>query len=377
MTSQQINKFIGLALSGGGSRAVAFHLGCLRALNKRGLLDKVEVLSAVSGGSVIAAMYAYSDDSFDEFDKRVLDFLRRGIQKDIALKFFLSYRVLAAIGTVIIAGTYSMIASKLGLKPLPRWTSRTDSFIEVLRSRLFKNKKVTAPTRDNLKVVFNATELKTATAFRYGNQSSSCWRYGKIHNNDIEVAEAVGASAAYPLLLPSLHRTYSFQKSDNPIEEKRVVITDGGVFDNSGVTCLEPGRNPDFTDHIYHCSHIISCNAGFGQLSGNDTPYGFVSRLKRSFETTSRKLQDSTTKRLSMYRQMGKIKTLILPYLGQQDKALIRDFGDDALPENFVTRNEVLGYPTDFAAMPEKDILKLTLRGEQLTELLIDKYWKT
>ncbi|MEL7420435.1 MAG: patatin-like phospholipase family protein, partial [Cyanobacteria bacterium J06555_3] len=247
MTSQQTNKFIGLALSGGGSRAVAFHLGCLRALNRRGLLDKVEVLSAVSGGSVIAAMYAYSDDSFDEFDKRVSDFLRRGIQKDIALKFFLSYRVIAAIGTVVIAGTYSVVASKLGLKPLPRWTSRTDSFIEVLRNRLFENKKVTAPTRDNLKVIFNATELRTATAFRFGNQSSSCWRYGRIHNNDIEVAEAVAASAAYPLLLPALHRTYSFQKYDNPIEQKRVVITDGGVFDNSGVTCLEPGRNSEFT----------------------------------------------------------------------------------------------------------------------------------
>ena len=377
MTSQQTNKFIGLALSGGGSRAVAFHLGCLRALNKRGLLDKVEVLSAVSGGSVIAAMYAYSNDSFDNFDERVVDFLRRGIQKDIALKFFLSYRVLAAVGTVVIAGTYSVIASKLGLKPLPRWTSRTDSFIEVLRTRLFKNKKVTTSTRDNLKVIFNATELRTATAFRFGNQSSSCWRYGKIHNNDIEVAEAVAASAAYPLLLPALHRTYSFQKSDNPIEQKRVVITDGGVFDNSGVTCLEPGRNPEFTDHVYQCSHIISCNAGFGQLSGDDTPYGFIPRLKRSFETTSRKLQDSTTKRLSMYRQMGKINTLILPYLGQQDKALVRDFGDDALPVNFVSRDDVLGYPTNFAAMPEEDILKLTLRGEQLTELLIDQYWKT
>ena len=34
---------IGLALSGGGSRAIAFHLGCLRALNQLGLLDRVSV----------------------------------------------------------------------------------------------------------------------------------------------------------------------------------------------------------------------------------------------------------------------------------------------------------------------------------------------
>ena len=47
---------IGLALSGGGSRAMAFHLGCLRALHDEGLLDQVATISAVSGGSVLAAL---------------------------------------------------------------------------------------------------------------------------------------------------------------------------------------------------------------------------------------------------------------------------------------------------------------------------------
>ena len=62
---------IGLALSGGGSRAIAFHLGCLRALHDRGILDKVAVLSGVSGGSVIAALYAYNDEPFEAFACRV------------------------------------------------------------------------------------------------------------------------------------------------------------------------------------------------------------------------------------------------------------------------------------------------------------------
>src|SRR5260370_23092103 len=48
---------IGLALSGGGSRAIAFHLGCLRALSRLGLLDRVAILSTVSGGSVIGAYF--------------------------------------------------------------------------------------------------------------------------------------------------------------------------------------------------------------------------------------------------------------------------------------------------------------------------------
>ena len=40
---------VGLALSGGGTRAMAFHLGCLRALDDLGILGKVEVVSGVSG----------------------------------------------------------------------------------------------------------------------------------------------------------------------------------------------------------------------------------------------------------------------------------------------------------------------------------------
>jgi Patatin-like phospholipase len=45
---------IGLALSGGGSRAIAFHLGCLRALHDLGILPQVKVLSTVSGGALSA-----------------------------------------------------------------------------------------------------------------------------------------------------------------------------------------------------------------------------------------------------------------------------------------------------------------------------------
>ena len=71
---------IGLALSGGGSRAMAFHLGCLRALHDRGVLGKVQVISSVSGGSVIAAAYAYWRCPFYEFDRRIVELLRRGFK---------------------------------------------------------------------------------------------------------------------------------------------------------------------------------------------------------------------------------------------------------------------------------------------------------
>ncbi len=48
---------LGLALSGGGFRATLFHLGVLARLAELDLLRHLEVISAVSGGSVLAAHY--------------------------------------------------------------------------------------------------------------------------------------------------------------------------------------------------------------------------------------------------------------------------------------------------------------------------------
>ena len=46
---------LGLALSGGGVRAAVFHLGVLRYLAERGVMERVTHLSTVSGGSLIVA----------------------------------------------------------------------------------------------------------------------------------------------------------------------------------------------------------------------------------------------------------------------------------------------------------------------------------
>src|SRR5688572_13289787 len=48
---------LGLALSGGGFRASFFHVGVLARLAETGVLRKVEVISTVSGGSILGALY--------------------------------------------------------------------------------------------------------------------------------------------------------------------------------------------------------------------------------------------------------------------------------------------------------------------------------
>jgi NTE family protein len=58
ITIEGKEKRIGLALSGGGFRAAAFHLGVFRKLQTLGLLDKLDLLSCVSGGSIAGGFLA-------------------------------------------------------------------------------------------------------------------------------------------------------------------------------------------------------------------------------------------------------------------------------------------------------------------------------
>jgi NTE family protein len=79
-----------VAMSGGGTRAAAFSYGILEELRRttvptpRGsgrLLDNVNLLTGVSGGSFTALAYAlYGDRLFEEYEKR---FLKRNVQQDL------------------------------------------------------------------------------------------------------------------------------------------------------------------------------------------------------------------------------------------------------------------------------------------------------
>ena len=51
-------KTLGLALSGGGFRATLFGLGSLARINDGGLLGKLDVITSVSGGSILAGILA-------------------------------------------------------------------------------------------------------------------------------------------------------------------------------------------------------------------------------------------------------------------------------------------------------------------------------
>lgn len=222
---------VGPTLSGGGFRATAFGLGCLRALHDTGVLTRVTVVSGVSGGSLLAALWAYGPEDFSEFDETTTRLLRDGLQAALAR------RVLSP------AGLARSAASATGsfLPPAARTDrpyNRTDALRAVLAARAFGDRLVSDPTRPALATVLNATDLITSRAVRFGSRNSSSSQHGTI-TDPVTVAEAVAASAAFPLLLPAIERTYAFERKGT-VTRTKVNLTDGGVYDNLVLSCLTP-----------------------------------------------------------------------------------------------------------------------------------------
>jgi NTE family protein len=382
--------FLALALSGGGARAMAFHLGCLRALHDRRILQKVRVISTVSGGSVLGAYYAYGPTDFETFDRNVVAVLESGIQGAIAREVLFTSQLPKILGTLLVTGTLSLalwVARVLlslprrlmGLptigiertlaaaaRSLPIWGSLTTAFERALVRRLFGNKTMADVAKPDLEVVINACDLRTGTSFRFGSRRSGGWRYGEVCGPPPSVAKAVASSAAFPILLPPLIETFDFRKGGREYQD-RVVLTDGGVFENLGVSPLEPGRSSDITV-AFPTTHIISLNAGAGQMESDLTYFWWVGRVAQSFSAVHRKVQDATYQRLHNFVENGELEAFGMIYLGQQDNRLPWS------PPELVRREEVSEYPTDFAPISPKNLELLTKRGEQLTQIIVDRY---
>jgi len=378
---------IGLALSGGGTRAMAFHLGCLRALDRLGLLYRIDVLSTVSGGSVIGAYFHAHDGDFASFEAKIREILSRGLTSQMCRKMFsrLGLKVTAAFVLIgAVAAAVTLIRLMVGMlklvtppslaqhfesfdvrSPLHRFASRTSLLEAALDEFLFGGASMRdLPAKPHL--VVNATELRTGSAFRFGTKESGSWRWGKLHRNDVSVAHAVAASAAYPLFLPAFDETFTFDEK-GALRTERVVLTDGGIYDNLGLGCLWPDRSPDISLNVTPVDTIICCSAGYGLRQEPPSQF-MLARMSSVFGALFDRAQNASIHRLHEARRSGQIKHFIFPYLGQLDKNLPDP------PTNLVRREEAHSYPTNFNAMSTDWIDRLSLRGEQLTLCLARAY---
>ena len=170
-------KKIGLALSGGGYRAAAYHIGALRALHKLGVLDKVDVISSVSGGSIIAAYYALFDGGYEKFEES----FRQKIQKGV-----LTWSLLNLVAVLAIVGLVSWFLGGWGFfgllvilwfawyKVIP-----VSCIIAWEYDKLFFHGKKLSDLPKEPLVTINATDYPTVSQFTFSREMIYNYYYGK------------------------------------------------------------------------------------------------------------------------------------------------------------------------------------------------------
>ena len=221
---------IALCLSGGGYRAMLFHLGALWRLNEAGFLPKLDRISSVSGGSIAAGVLALEWErlAFDDagvatgFQSQLVDPVRTMAARTIDWQAIL-------LGTLLPGSSGGRLAT-------------------AYRKHLF------GPTTlqevpSHPQFVFNATNLQSGVLWRFSRPYLWDYRVGEIKRPTLELAVAVAASSAFPPFLSPV--VLHFADSDfepgsgdepgsednlqHPPYTTEVVLADGGVYDNLGL----------------------------------------------------------------------------------------------------------------------------------------------
>ncbi|MGH8489455.1 MAG: patatin-like phospholipase family protein, partial [Gammaproteobacteria bacterium] len=123
---------LGLALSGGGFRASFFHVGVLAQMAMQGLLRRVEVISTVSGGSIIGALYYLHLKRLleSDADSGLTDGHYQRLVEDIERDFF------AAVQTNLRMSTFIDPAANYRISRPD--CSRSDRIAELYNDRLYQ-----------------------------------------------------------------------------------------------------------------------------------------------------------------------------------------------------------------------------------------------
>ena len=249
--------FICLAFSGGGTRAAALSYGVLKALRdtnivwqgkRKRLLDEVDCITSVSGGSFTAAYYGlFKDRIFADFRRAFLD---RDVQSE------LEWALVSPANWVRLASsTYS----------------RIDMAARMYGAEIFGHKtfgELFDSGRPYLMI--NATDLASGGQFTF-SQSQFDLLGSTI--TDYPIARAVAASSAFPLLLSPItlqnhpqpkgytrppwidvasrsdaRNRERHREADNALRQlamtdghktrRYIHILDGGLADNTGVEAL-------------------------------------------------------------------------------------------------------------------------------------------
>lgn len=272
---EKIEKF-GLSLSGGGYRAAAFHLGVLRFLHKANLLDDIDVLSTISGGSIIGAYYTLNKDNFFDFESNFTTLLKN----NLIIKVLLQWRVLFPLVVILGlfgGGVYLCIAGLLNVFEYFGALSVSiliallfqfrllpfSAIVEQIYSQLFfKDSKLNDLPEKPL-LAINATNLDTGTLFTFSKtkMEDSTYKYRVnppkhyFDNQNFPLSMAVACSTCVPYPFNPIKIGKEYFVNPNDARFIKPLLVDGGVYDNQGIHKITQKNS------TYKCDIIICSDA--------------------------------------------------------------------------------------------------------------------
>ncbi len=227
-------KRVGLTLSGGGVRAMAFHCGVLRWLAENDQLEYVSHISSVSGGSLLVGLIFTINQlrwpSSSEFQEIV--------EPKIAKLLIESDLQTATVKRLLLPANWQFMLSRANI------LSRTIETLWGVSAKL-----------DELPVTpvwsVNGTTAETGRRFRFKRKECGDYEVGYAGAGDFTISDVMAVSAAFPVGIgPFVIKTadllwrkseawesYPVNKCEIEPTFKYLHIYDGGVYDNLG---LEP-----------------------------------------------------------------------------------------------------------------------------------------
>lgn len=224
---------ISLCLSGGGIRAVVFHMGVLKYLAEVGFLEKITKVSSVSGGSILVGLILHENNmewpSSEEYINKVFPKLRDKLCNNSviwdAIKYFLKN-----------PGEIKLLIYRAN------WLSKTFQKMWGISEKI-------SELPESPECSFNGTTAENGKRFRLKKENCGDYELGYASSNNFLLADAMAMSAAFPGGIgPFIVKSYDMQWhkrsrfTDNKQSEKNISlpykeihIYDGGVYDNLGI----------------------------------------------------------------------------------------------------------------------------------------------
>lgn len=287
---------IALALSGGGIRAMAFHLGVLKRMAERSLLERVARLSTVSGGSLLVGLVYRSCDFQWPTSQQFLDKTYPWVGEQLCSRSLQA----GAFLQLLRPWNWRFCLSRANLLALEL---RTNWGLDVPLSAIGLSPEWS----------INGTTAENGKRFRFKGAEIGDWELGYAQAPNFPLGSALAVSAAFPigfgpLALRADAYTWKKRAWDAPkgseqvvnVGTKRLHLYDGGLYDNLGA---EPFFHPGKQQPKNAGDYIIVSDAGaplpIGLRSGPLNPF----RIKRMMDIMSEQSRSLRIRAFANYLQ--------------------------------------------------------------------------